>query len=90
MNKNELAVQMVKDSSITKTEALNVIDAFVDIVTNEMKKNGKLTIVGFGTFKTIVKQKKKGRNPKTGAEIIIPKRKVVKFVPGKQLKDSVK
>ena len=90
MNKNELAVQMVKDSSITKTDALNVIDAFVDIVTNEMKKNGKLTIVGFGTFKTIVKQKKKGRNPKTGAEIVIPKRKVVKFVPGKQLKDLVK
>jgi len=90
MNKNELAVQMVKDSSITKTVALNVIDAFVDIVTNEMKKDGKLTIVGFGTFKTIVKKQKKGRNPKTGAEIIIPKRKVVKFVPGKQLKDLVK
>ena len=90
MNKNELAVQMVKDSSITKTDALNVIDAFVDIVTDEMKKNGKLTIVGFGTFKTIVKKQKKGRNPKTGAEIIIPKRKVVKFVPGKQLKDLVK
>lgn len=90
MNKNELAVQMVKDSSITKTDALNVIDAFVNIVTNEMKNNGKLTIVGFGTFKTIVKKQKKGRNPKTGAEIIIPKRKVVKFVPGKQLKDLVK
>ena len=91
MNKNELAVHMVKDSTITKTEALKVIDNFVDILTEELKKkDGKVTLVGFGTFKTIEKKEKKGRNPRTGAEIIIPKKKVVKFIPGKQLKDDVK
>ena len=87
MNKNELAAQMIDDSSITKSDALKVIDSFVEIVTGELKKKeGKLILVGFGTFKTITKKKKKGRNPRTGEEIVIPKKRVVKFVPGKKLK----
>lgn len=91
MNKNELAVQMVKDSSITKNDAIKVIDGFVNILTEElMSKDGKVTLVGFGTFKILEKKQKKGRNPRTGEEIIIPKKKVVKFVPGKELKELVK
>ena len=91
MNKNELAVQMVKDSSITKSDAIKVIDSFVNVVTAQLKKKDeKITLVGFGTFKTIEKKQKKGRNPRTGAVITIPKKKVVKFVAGKQLKDIVK
>lgn len=90
MNKNDLAVQMVKDSGITKVDALKTIDSFIEVVSNELKNdNGKLTLVGFGTFKTITKKKKKGRNPRTGAEIIIPKKRAVKFVPGKKLKEVV-
>ena len=91
MNKNDLAVQMVKDSSVTKNDALKVIDAMAEVVTDELdKKDGRLTLVGFGTFKTINKKQKKGRNPRTGDEIIIPKKRVVKFVPGKKLKEVVK
>lgn len=91
MNKNELAVQMVKDSNITKNDALKVIDLFVEIVTDELrKKDGKLILVGFGTFKTIIKKQKRGRNPRTGEEIIIPKKRVVKFISGKKLKELIK
>ena len=90
MNKNELAVQMVKDSDITKSDAQKVIDTLVEVVSEELKNDdGKLTLVGFGTFKTIVKKKKKGINPRTGDEIIIPKKRAVKFVPGKKLKELV-
>jgi DNA-binding protein HU-beta len=90
MNKNDLAVQMVKDSGITKVDALKTIDSFIDVVSNELNNdNGKLTLVGFGTFKTIMKKKKKGRNPRTGAEITIPKKRAVKFVAGKKLKELV-
>jgi DNA-binding protein HU-beta len=90
MNKNDLAMQMVKDSGITKVDALETIDSFIDVVSNELKNdNGKLTLVGFGTFKTITKKKKKGRNPRTGAEITIPKKRAVKFVAGKKLKELV-
>ncbi|MCP5105967.1 MAG: HU family DNA-binding protein [bacterium] len=91
MNKNDLAVQMVNDSNITKNDALKVIDSLVEVVSEELnKKEGKLTLVGFGTFKSITKKQKKGRNPRTGAEIIIPKKRVVKFVPGKKLKELIK
>ena len=90
MNKNELAVQMVKELSITKVDALKIIDAYIDVVTEELKKKqGKLTLVGFGTFKTITKKQKKGRNPRTGKEITIPQKRAVKFVPGKKLKALV-
>jgi len=90
MNKNELAVQMVKESDITKATALKAIDSLVDVVSNELKqKNGKLTLVGFGTFKTIIKKQKKGRNPRTGKEIIIPQKRVIKFIPGKKIKEMV-
>lgn len=91
MNKNDVAVQMVKDSSVTKNDALKVVDAMAEVITDELKKtDGRLTLVGFGTFKTISKKQKKGRNPRTGEEIIIPKKRVVKFVPGKKLKELVK
>lgn len=90
MNKSELASVMVKDGAATKTDALKVIDAIVDVITEELKSDGKVTLVGFGTFKTNLKLEKKGRNPRTGEEIIIPEKKVVKFVPGKNLKDLVK
>lgn len=91
MNKSELALQMVKGSNITKNDALKVIDAFVDVAKGEMNKtDGKLTLVGFGTFKTIIKKEKKGRNPRTGAAITIPKKRVVKFVVGKKLKEAIK
>ncbi len=91
MNKNELAVQMVKDASVTKSDAVKVIDGFVEALTGELKKKGgSLTLVGFGTFKVVEKKQKKGRNPRTGEEITIPKKNVVKFVPGKKLKELVK
>ncbi len=91
MNKNELVIQMAKKTGVTKSNAFKVIDAFVDVVSVELSKNdGNLTIVGFGTYKTIEKKKKKGRNPRTGEEIIIPKKRVVKFVPGKKLKELVR
>lgn len=88
MNKNELAVQMVKDLNITKVDALKGIEAFIEVVSEELRKkeDAKVTLVGFGTFKTITKKRKKGRNPRTGAEIIIPRKRVIKFIPGKRLK----
>lgn len=90
MNKNELAASIVKESGVTKVDALKVIDSFVEVVSDELNKtDGKLTLVGFGTFKTITKKQKKGRNPRTGADIIIPKKRVVKFIPGKKLKELV-
>ncbi len=91
MNKNELAAHMTKDSTVSKGTALKVISSFVEIVGATLKKTeGKVTLVGFGTFKSITKKAKEGRNPKTGQKIKIPKKRVPKFVAGKELKDRVK
>lgn len=91
MNKADLVAKMIEGSNITKNDALKVVDSFVEVVSDELKKDsGKLTLVGFGTFKTITKKQKKGRNPRTGAEIIIPKKTVVKFVAGKKLKEQIR
>ncbi len=91
MNKNELAAKMVKDSTVTKSVAVKVVDTMLQVVSDVLKKkDGKVTLVGFGTFKAIDKKAKIGRNPKTGAKINIPKKRVPKFVAGKELKNLIK
>ena len=91
MNKNELATKMVKDSTVTKSTAVKVVDTMLQVVSDVLKKkDGKVTLVGFGTFKAIDKKAKVGRNPKTGAKINIPKKRVPKFVAGKELKNLIK
>lgn len=90
MNKNELAVEMSLLTDLSKEQVMNYIDIMIESITGELKKKeGKITLVGFGTLKTIIKKRKKGRNPRTGAEIIIPKKRSVKFIPGKNLKELV-
>ncbi len=90
MNKNDLVAELLKSSDMTKTKALKFVDLMIDTIADELKrKDGKITLVGFGTFRSITKKRKKGRNPRTGEEIVIPKRKSVKFLPGKKLKELV-
>ncbi len=90
MNKNELVSVMVKDSGSVKTNAFKFINTMIDIITNELKKkDGKVTLVGLGTFKAVTKKAKTGRNPKTGAKIQIPQRRAPKFIAGKDLKEIV-
>ena len=59
-------------------------------VTKELKKSGKLALVGFGTFSVVKRKAREGRNPQTGKAIKIPAKKVVKFKAGKTLADKVK
>lgn len=90
MNKNELAAEISEQTDMTKEKILTFIDILIDSVSDELKKkNGKITLIGFGSLKTVVKKRKKGRNPRTGEEIIIPKKRSVKFTPGKKLKGMV-
>ncbi len=90
MNKNELVNELIKNTDMTKTKALKFVNLMIDTITDElMKKDGKMTLVGLGSFRTIIKKKKKGRNPRTGEEIVIPRRRSVKFLPAKKLKESV-
>ena len=90
MTKAELIAIMAEDAGITKVAAAKALDAYVFSVGKELKKTGKLGIVGFGTFSVVKRKARTGRNPQTGATITIPAAKVPKFTPGKSLKDSIK
>jgi len=90
MTKAELVEQMAKDAGISKVAASAALDSFMANVTNTLKKkDGKLTLVGFGTFAKVRRKARKGRNPQTGKVINIKARNVVKFRPGKKLSDTV-
>jgi len=90
MTKAELIDKISKDAKISKVAAGAVLDSFMDNVTKTLKKkDGKVTLVGFGTFMKSRQKARKGRNPQTGAPIKIKARNVVKFKAGKQLKASI-
>ncbi len=90
MTKADLIEKIASDSGISKVLAAKALDSFIGGVEQALKKkDGKVTLVGFGTFSKLRRKARKGRNPQTGEEIKIKARNVVKFKPGKKLKDAV-
>ena len=90
MTKAELVGKIAAKANITKASAERSLNSFLDAVKDALTKDGKLTLTGFGAFAVETRKARKGHNPRTGAEIRIPASKVVKFRPGKNLKDAVK
>jgi len=90
MTKAELVDKMTKDAKISKVAAANALNSFMGNITKALKKkDGKVTLVGFGTFAKVRRKARKGRNPQTGEPIKIKACNVVKFRAGKKLKDAV-
>ncbi len=90
MNKQELVNKIAKDHGLTKSAAAAAVETFLGEITRSLKKGDAITFVGFGTFKTSQRKARVARNPQTGEAIKIPKRRVVRFTPGKALKQAVK
>ncbi len=96
MNKQELvsalSEELKKDGiEITKKDTFTVVDRLFEIIQDVLKKgDGKIQLVGFGTFGVKTRAGRRGRNPQTGKEIQIPSTKVPFFRPGKGLKEIVK
>ncbi len=89
MNKGDLINQVAESANLTKAQAGAALDAVLDSVGGALKGGDKVTLIGFGTFSVSNRSARTGRNPKTGKEIDIPAKTVVKFKPGKKLSDSV-
>jgi DNA-binding protein HU-beta len=89
VNKAELIEHIAKEADISKAAATRALEAVIDGVKTTLKKNGSVSIVGFGTFAVSKRLARTGRNPRTGAEIKIKPAKVPKFRPGKGLKDAL-
>jgi DNA-binding protein HU-beta len=90
MTRAELIEQMAQDAEITKTAASAAIESLIDAISEALKKkDGKVTLSGFGTFSKSRRKARNGRNPQTGETIRIKASNVVKFKPGKKLKEAV-
>lgn len=89
MNKAELVARISRDAGITKADANRAIDALVDNVSKALKKGERVTLVGFGTFVVSRRRARNGRDPRTGAPLKIPARRVPRFAAGKELKALV-
>ena len=89
MNKTEIVAAVAEEAGISKKDAEKALKAFTDAVTAELKKGGKVQLVGFGTFEVSTRAARTGRNPHTGAEMKIKASKAPKFKAGKALKDIV-
>ncbi|MFN4196697.1 MAG: HU family DNA-binding protein [Caldimicrobium sp.] len=90
MNKGDLVKRMAEIAGTTKANAEKLLDAFMQAVQEAVSKGDKVVLVGFGTFQVVKRAARSGRNPRTGAPIKIPAKKVVKFSPGKKLESAVK
>lgn len=89
MGKTDLIDAVAKAAGMEKTKAKAAVENTIDIVIKELKKGGRVQLTGFGTFSTTRRKKRTGVNPKTGAKITIPARKVPKFTAGKALKEAI-
>ena len=81
--------QIAEQAEISKKDAEKALKAFTDVVADEMKKGGKVQLVGFGTFEVAERKAREGRNPATKKPIKIPASKAPKFKAGKALKDAL-
>jgi DNA-binding protein HU-beta len=89
MNKGELVDQVAERATVTKKVADSVLSAVLEVVMEEVSKGDKVTLVGFGSFEPRERQKREGRNPRTGEKMDIPATRVPAFSAGKLFKDKV-
>ena len=89
MNKTELTAALVEKTGFRKQDAEKALNAFVEVVTEALANDNKVSIVGFGSFEVKTRPARVARNPRTGEEIQIEASKAPVFKAGKALKDSV-
>ncbi len=89
MNKGELVEAVAKETDMSKAQADKAVNAVFDSIVKGLKKGGKVSLVGFGTFDVRKRKARTGRNPRTGETIKIKASKSVGFKAGKALKDAV-
>ena len=89
MNKVELVEKVSSKVEITKVEAGKVVNAALESITEGLAADGKVVLIGFGTFEVRTRSAREGRNPRTGEKIKIAASKVPAFKPGKDMKAAV-
>lgn len=89
MTKKEITAKMSKDAGITSLQAQKAFYSLTEGIKSSLKKGKRVTFSGFGSFEIKSRKARKGRNPRTGETISVPKKKTVKFTPSKSLKEAL-
>ncbi|WP_417797824.1 HU family DNA-binding protein [Terasakiella pusilla] len=89
MNKNDLVAAVASSTGLSKADASKAVDGVFGAITDALKSDDEVRLVGFGTFSVAQRAASEGRNPRTGEKIQIPASKQPKFKAGKGLKDAV-
>ena len=89
MNKADMIEQIAQAAEVSKSAAERAVDALIGAVKSSLKKGGVVTLVGFGTFYVSRREARSGRNPRTGAALVIKATRVPRFRAGKALKDAI-
>lgn len=89
MNKRELINVVAEVTDSSKREAAIMVDAVIGSIAEELVDGGKVSLVGFGTFESVLRNERKCRNLQTGEDMIVPAKMAPKFRPSKSLKDAV-
>ena len=90
MNKTDLINSIAQKSGLSKKNSEAALNAFISTVEEALQNGEKVVLVGFGTFEVRQRAARKGRNPQTREEILIPASKAPVFKAGKGLKEKVK
>jgi len=90
MNRAEVVGRVARDSGLTKADVDRVLASLIENVSRSLKKGEKVKLVGFGTFDVARRRARSVLNPRTGAAIRIPARRMPRFTPGKDLKRLVR
>jgi integration host factor subunit beta len=89
MTKADLVDQVTAIGDLTRRDGEVIVDTLFDAVIGALKSGDKIEIRGFGSFRTRQRNARTGRNPKTGAKVDVPAKRVPFFKPSKELRDSV-
>lgn len=86
MNKEQLVKEVARKTELSQATVRKCLDGIIEVVSDAVKKGEEVKILGFGTFKVVTRKERKGIDPRTKKEIVIPAKKIVKFNPGKELR----
>jgi integration host factor subunit beta len=89
VTKRELVIEVAEKKGYTQNEVSDIIQATLDIISDSLANGKRLEIRNFGVFEVKKRDARRGRNPRTGAEVPIPEKRVATFKPGKALKEIV-
>ena len=87
--KSDLIDRIAQKADFTKKDSEKTVNAFLEAIQEHLQNGGNIQLTGFGSFKVEQRKEREGRNPQTGEKLTIPASKVVKFNPGKALKEKV-